>query len=85
MSVFKRAIKTKQGNSQYWYIDYTVNGKRKWESVGKVGQISKTDARKLFALRKTEVLQGKFKAPDKGIAPTFSEFSIEYLEVCQME
>ena len=80
MSVFKRTIKTKQGKSHYWYIDYTVNDKRKWESVGRVGEVSKADAKKLLALRRTEILQGKFKVPDNRVAPTFSEFSKEYLE-----
>jgi len=80
MSVFKRTIKTKQGKSQYWYIDYTLNGKRSWESVGRVGEVTKADARKLLALRRTEILQGKFKAPDKRVVPTFAEFSKEYLE-----
>jgi len=80
MSVFKRTINTKQGKSQYWYIDYTLNGKRRWESVGRVGEVSKADARKLLALRRTEILQGKFKAPDKRVVPTFAEFSKEYLE-----
>ena len=80
MSVFKRTIKTKQGKSQYWYIDYTLNGKRKWESVGRVGEATKADARKLLALRRTEILQGKFKTPDKRVVPTFAEFAKEYLE-----
>jgi hypothetical protein len=32
MGVFKRAIKGKDGNkTDHWYIDYTVDGKRKWE------------------------------------------------------
>ena len=80
MGVFKRTIKRDSSESQYWYIDYVVNGKRKWESVGKVGEVSKADAKKLFAVRKTEILQGKFKTPNKKQIPTFSEFSIEYLE-----
>jgi integrase len=80
MSVFKRTIKTKQGKSQYWYIDYTLNGKRKWESVGRVGEATKADARTLLALRRTEILQGKFKAPDRRAVPTFAEFAMEYLE-----
>jgi len=80
MSVFKRTIKTKQGKSHYWYIDYTVNNKRKWESVGRVGEATKADARKLLALRRTEILQGKFKTPDKRVVPTFAEFAMEYLE-----
>ena len=80
MGVFKRTIKTKQGKSQYWYIDYPVNGKRKWESVGRVGEATKADAKKLLALRRTEILQGKFKAPDNRVVPTFAEFAKEYIE-----
>jgi integrase len=80
MSVFKRTIKTKHGKSQYWYIDYTINGKRKWESVGKVGEVSKAHARKLLVLRKTEILQGKFNLANKTVSPTFADFSNEYIE-----
>jgi hypothetical protein len=37
MGVFKRWIKSKDGSkAAYWYIRYTVKGKEKWESVGKV-------------------------------------------------
>ncbi len=81
MGIFKRAIKGKEGNkTDHWYINYTVDGKRKWEAVGKVGEVSKEDAKKLLALRKTEILQGKFNAPKPKIIPTFSEFARDYLE-----
>jgi integrase len=81
MGVFKRIIKGKDGNkSDHWYIDYAVDGKRKWEAVGKVGEVSKEDAKKLLAFRKTEILQGKFNASKPKIIPTFSEFAKEYLE-----
>ncbi len=80
MGVFKRTVIWKEKKSEYWYIDYTVNGKRKWESVGRVGEVSKADARKLLAIRKTEVLHGKFNLPVNMIAPTFSEFAKDYLE-----
>ena len=81
MGVFKRAIKGKDGNKhEYWYIDYALDGKRKWESVGQVGTVSKEHAKKLLALRKTEILQGKFNAPKPKVIPTFSEFAREYLE-----
>ena len=80
MGVFKRTIKRNQTKSEYWYIDYVLNGKRKWESVGRVGHVSKADAKKLLALRKTEVLQGKFKTAKKKVIPTFAEFAQEYLE-----
>jgi hypothetical protein len=80
MSVFKRIIKTKKGNSLYWYIDYTINGRCKWEGVGMVGQVTKADARKLLALRKTEVLQGKFNLANKTVYPNFADFSKDYIE-----
>jgi site-specific recombinase XerD len=57
-----------------------LDGERKWESVGAVGEISKEQAKKLIALRKTEILQGKFNAPKPKEVPTFSEFAKEYLE-----
>ena len=81
MAVFKRTYKGKDGKGKKkWYIDYVVDGKRKWKSVGEVGVVSKADAKKLLALRKTEILQGKFNAPKPKIIPTFSEFAKEYLE-----
>jgi Phage integrase SAM-like domain len=77
---FKRAIKGKDGSkTDHWYIDYTVDGKRKWEAIGKVAEVSKADAKKLLALIKTEILQGKFNAPKPKIIPTFSEFAREDL------
>lgn len=45
MGVFKRWVSSKDGTkTPYWYIRYTVNGKDKWEGVGKAGQITKTVA-----------------------------------------
>jgi len=80
MSVFKKRYKNKGGKtSEYWYIDYTVDGKRKWESVGKVGLVNKTDARKLLSIRKVEVLKGIFGIDKKRTSPSFSMFSKEYI------
>jgi integrase len=45
-----------------------------------VGEVSKEDTKKLLALRKTEILQGKFDAPKPKAIPTFSEFAKEYIE-----
>jgi hypothetical protein len=42
--------------------------------------VSKEDAKKLLALRKTEFLQGKFNAPKPKIIPTLSDFAKEYIE-----
>ena len=80
MGVFKRTTKRNNTKREYWYIDYVLDGKRKWESVGRVGEATKADARKLLALRRTEILQGKFNAPDKRAVPTFAEFAKEYIE-----
>ena len=80
MGVFRRTIKGKDGKKEYWYIDYVLDAKRKWESVGQVGRVSKEHAKKLLALRKTEILQGKFNAPKPKTIPTLSEFAKEYLE-----
>jgi integrase len=81
MGVFKRTVRANDNKKkEYWYIDYVVEGKRKWESVGAVGEISKDNAKKLLALRKTEILQGKFNAPKPKVIPIFSEFAKDYLE-----
>ncbi len=38
-SVFKRTRVHKDDRKvTYWYIAYSINGKRKWEAVGEVGQ-----------------------------------------------
>lgn len=40
MGVFKRWVRSKDGaNTPYWYMRYILNGKDKWESVGKVGKL----------------------------------------------
>lgn len=84
MGVFKRTVKSNGAKKEYWYIDYTVNGKRKWESVGRVGDVTKAAAKKLLALRRTEVLHGKFNIPVNTIAPTFSEFAKDYIEYAKV-
>ena len=81
MGVFKRTLKGKDGKKkEYWYIDYVFEGKRKWESVGAVGEVSKEIAKKLLALRRTETVQDKLQAPKPKVIPTFSEFTRQYLE-----
>ena len=80
MGVFKRTTNRNGKKREYWYIDYVVKGKRKWESVGKIGEVTKADARKLLAVRKTEVLQGKYNTTKKTVMPTFTVFAKEYIE-----
>jgi len=51
MRVFKRWASSKKGKTAYWYIRYTVNKKQKWESIGKVGEVTKTVAEGILAER----------------------------------
>lgn len=79
MGVFKRNIKSKDGSkTPYWYIRYTVNGKDKWESIGKVGQITKSLAQAKLEEKKRQVRRGELDMIDAKI-PTLSEFNEEYI------
>jgi integrase len=80
MGVFKRWIKNKDGTkTAYWYIRYMVNGKEKWESVGKVGLVTKAMAQIILEERKREIRLGKIDMiPIKP--PTLAEFSEEYIQ-----
>ncbi|MEX0998979.1 MAG: tyrosine-type recombinase/integrase [Thermodesulfobacteriota bacterium] len=80
MGVFKRTTKRNGKKREYWYIDYVINGKHKWESVGRVGVVSKSDAKRLFELRQSEILQGKLRGSKNMVIPSFSDFAKEYLE-----
>jgi len=80
MGVFKRTTKRNGKKREYWYIDYVINGKHKWESVGRVGIVSKSDAKRLFELRQSEILQGKLNSSKNMVIPSFSDFAKEYLE-----
>jgi len=84
MGVFKRKVLTKTSKKEYWYIDYTYKGKRKWESVGKVGEVTKSDAKKLLALRHSQILKGELKPQDKPEVPLFRVFANEYLEYARV-
>lgn len=80
MGVFKRWIQSKDGSkTAYWYIRYTVNGKEKWESVGKSGMVTKTVAQAKLAERKRQVRLGQLDMIGASI-PTLFEFSSEYLK-----
>ncbi|MGH7801027.1 MAG: phage integrase [Thermodesulfobacteriota bacterium] len=79
MGVFKRWIKSKDGSKNaYWYIRYTVNGKEKWESIGKVGEVTKTVAQARLGERRRQVRLGQLDMIGAKI-PTLAEFSSEYL------
>lgn len=79
MGVFKRWIKSKDGSKgAYWYIRYTINGKEKWESVGKVGMITKAAAQVRLEEKKRQVRLGQLDMIGAKI-PTLNDFSGEYL------
>jgi len=80
MGVFKRWINSKDGNkTAYWYIRYSLgNGKEKWESVGKVGQVTKTMAQAKLEEKKRQVRRGELDMIG-AIIPTLSEFVDEYI------
>ena len=79
MGVFKRWIKSKNGTkTPYWYIRYTVNGKEKWESVGKVGEITKAIAQAWLEEKKRQVRRDQLDMIGAKI-PTLFEFANVYL------
>ena len=80
MGVFKRTTNRNGKKREYWYIEYTINGKTKWESVGRVGIVSKSDAKRLFELRQSEILQGRLRTSKDITVSNFSNFAKEYLE-----
>jgi len=79
MGVFKRWIKSKDGkNTPYWYIRFAMNGKMKWESVGKVGVATKDVARSKLDERKRQVRLGQLDVIVAKI-PTLSEYKCDYI------
>ena len=79
MGVFKRWIPSKKGKTAYWYIRYTVNKKPKWESIGKVGEVTKAVADAILAERKKQIRLGTYEMM-RATIPTLKEFSDEYLD-----
>jgi integrase len=79
MGVFKRWRKSEDGSkAAFWYIRYAASGKIKWESVGKVGVVTKDVARARLEERKRQVRLGQLDMIGARI-PTLSEFAAEYL------
>lgn len=68
MGIFK-----KHGN---YYIDYYVEGRRVRERIG----TSKRQAEQVMAVRRGEILQGRFKLSDTQASPKFAEFAVDYME-----
>jgi integrase len=59
-----------------WYIDYYAGGRRIKEKVGS----SKGQAQRALAVRRAQVVQGRFQLPTRRSAPTFAKFAQRYLE-----
>lgn len=78
MGVFKRWIENKKGKTAYWYIRYTVNKKLKWESVGKVGEVTKAVAQTHLEERKKQIRLCTYGMMTTEI-PTLSGYKDEYL------
>jgi integrase len=79
MGVFKRWVKNNDGSkTPVWYIRYTANGKEKWESVGKVGVVTKDVARARLEERRRLVRLGQIDMIGTKV-PTLQEFSVKYL------
>jgi len=80
MGAFKRFVKSKDGvKTPYWYIRYAMNGNMKWESVGKVGVVTKDVARARLEERKRQVRLGQLDMIGAKI-PTLSNFSDAYIK-----
>ncbi|HHT9134604.1 MAG TPA: tyrosine-type recombinase/integrase [Candidatus Avalokitesvara rifleensis] len=65
----------KDGKSR-WYIEYRVGGKKVRECVG----ASKKVAENALAVRKAEILQGRYELKKEIKSPLFEDFAGEYLE-----
>lgn len=80
MGVYKRARVNSDGKKTYfWYIRYTVNGKLRRESVGKVGEITKDVAHRRLNKKKSLVQQDRLGEVNTEI-PTLKEITPEYLK-----
>jgi len=63
---------------KFYMISYFINGKRKRESIGKVGQVTKAQANAIFEERKRQIRLGQLDMIAAKI-PTLKEFSKEYM------
>jgi integrase len=77
MGVFKRWVRSKDGaNTAYWYMRYILNGKDKWESVGKVGEVTKAVAQRREEEKKRKIRRGLDEYEDV----TLSDIDDEYIK-----
>jgi integrase len=68
MEVFKRWRKSKDGSrAAFWYIRYAVNGKIRWEAVGKFGIVTKTVAQRRLEEVKRKIRMGINEYEDANV------------------
>jgi hypothetical protein len=80
MGVFKRWVTSKDSNkTAYWYIRYTVHGKEKWESVGKVGEVTKTVAQLRLQDVKKVIRRGVYGYEESTLEGLEKDY-IEYIK-----
>lgn len=81
MGVFKRWTESKDGSkTAYWYIRYTVNGKDKWESVGKIGQVTKLVAQRRLEDKRRKIRMGVYEYEDNITLEDLEHDYIKYVE-----
>lgn len=78
MSIFKRPKKVTKGKPQYWYIRYWYKKKEIWESVGRVGEVTKAMAEAILAERKKARRTGNLLQYQES--PRLDSFITEYLQ-----
>lgn len=71
---------TKDGKLS-WYIEYRVEGRKVRECVGQ----SKKTAEKALAVRRAEILQGRYKLKREIKSPSLVDFAKEYLECAKAD
>jgi integrase len=81
MAVFKRIRKNKDGSkTAYWYTRIMINGKDKWESVGKVGEVTKAVAQRREDEIKRKIRRGVYDYEDDLTLKDIENEYIRYVE-----
>lgn len=82
MGVFKRWRKAKDGSkTAYWYIRYSVDGNEKWESAGKVGEVTKAVAQRKLEDKKRKIRRGLYEYEDSNVTlETLEEDYIKHVK-----
>ena len=79
MGVFKRWIKSKnESKTAYWYIRYSLNGKDHWESVGKVGEVTKSVAQSKLDRQKRRIKKGIYDYNEENV--TLETLEKDYID-----